>query len=229
MPERKCRTCGAIKALNEFPRNKRRKDGIDTRCSACNRAAVRVWRESDPERYARLHSAGYYRHKAKRNAKAREWAEQNPGKVAQAKREWVENNREKSRAIKKAWAERNPDAVRAKNQRWAAESREERNAKQRAWKRRNRAKVALDNHRRRARHRYTPGAEQYIDTLYGDVCGYCGAPATTIDHITPLAAGGANRWSNLTAACLSCNASKGDRSMLLWMLQRAGRTDRLAA
>ena len=42
-------------------------------------------------------------------------------------------------------------------------------------------------------------------------CGYCGQPATTVDHVTPKARGGADDEGNLMAACLSCNSGKRDR------------------
>lgn len=32
-------------------------------------------------------------------------------------------------------------------------------------------------------------------------CQYCGAHATTVDHIVPISKGGQNTWSNLVAAC----------------------------
>lgn len=45
-------------------------------------------------------------------------------------------------------------------------------------------------------------------------CAYCGAPATTIDHIIPSSRGGANTWDNLVCACLACNNRKGDKTPL---------------
>ena len=47
-------------------------------------------------------------------------------------------------------------------------------------------------------------------------CAYCGARATTIDHVTPLSRGGERTsWLNTVAACggtsRSCNARKADR------------------
>lgn len=48
-------------------------------------------------------------------------------------------------------------------------------------------------------------------------CVYCGATAPEvllqIDHIRPVAAGGANEITNLATACGSCNAGKSDRSL----------------
>jgi 5-methylcytosine-specific restriction endonuclease McrA len=43
-------------------------------------------------------------------------------------------------------------------------------------------------------------------------CGYCGAHATTIDHVQPRSRGGKDSWENLVACCLRCNNLKGDRT-----------------
>ena len=45
----------------------------------------------------------------------------------------------------------------------------------------------------------------------GRICHYCGAPATSVDHVIPKARGGSNNETNLVACCASCNASKRDR------------------
>lgn len=46
----------------------------------------------------------------------------------------------------------------------------------------------------------------------GHRCGYCGGPATTIDHLMPRSRGGRNSWRNTVAACGGCNQRKGDRT-----------------
>jgi 5-methylcytosine-specific restriction endonuclease McrA len=46
---------------------------------------------------------------------------------------------------------------------------------------------------------------------YGGRCYLCGEPATTIDHVIPLARGGSNWPANLRPCCRSCNATKGRR------------------
>lgn len=54
------------------------------------------------------------------------------------------------------------------------------------------------------------------------ICGYCRAPATTIDHVKPRSQGGKNLWENLVSACLKCNHRKRNRTpeeagmKLLW-------------
>ncbi len=46
-------------------------------------------------------------------------------------------------------------------------------------------------------------------------CQYCGQKTThlTIDHVIPRHLGGAHDWSNLVAACPSCNHRKGGRTL----------------
>jgi hypothetical protein len=45
--------------------------------------------------------------------------------------------------------------------------------------------------------------------LHAGRCRYCGG-ATRVDHIIPRAQGGTDSVRNLTAACASCNARKGE-------------------
>ena len=44
-------------------------------------------------------------------------------------------------------------------------------------------------------------------------CGYCGAAATTIDHVLPRARGGKTTWDNCVAACARCNRRKGSKTL----------------
>lgn len=43
-------------------------------------------------------------------------------------------------------------------------------------------------------------------------CAYCGARATTIDHLVPQSRGGGWTWLNTVAACSPCNATKANRT-----------------
>jgi len=53
-------------------------------------------------------------------------------------------------------------------------------------------------------------------------CVYCGAPATSLDHVVPKSRGGQHAWDNVVAACSRCNHAKADRSVadLGWRLPR---------
>ena len=43
------------------------------------------------------------------------------------------------------------------------------------------------------------------------LCGYCGKPGETMDHIVPHSRGGKTEWENLVLACKACNGRKADR------------------
>ena len=47
----------------------------------------------------------------------------------------------------------------------------------------------------------------------GWLCRYCGQPANSVDHVVPLAEGGARLDpTNLVACCLRCNSKRGGRA-----------------
>lgn len=56
----------------------------------------------------------------------------------------------------------------------------------------------------------------------GGRCVYCGAPATSLDHVVPRSRGGAHSWDNVVSACGRCNHVKADRGIaeLGWRLRR---------
>ena len=62
----------------------------------------------------------------------------------------------------------------------------------------------------------------------GSRCAYCGASATTIDHIVPRSRGGEDTWENLVACCLRCNNVKGDRTPMEmgWMMRTVPKAPR---
>jgi 5-methylcytosine-specific restriction endonuclease McrA len=52
-------------------------------------------------------------------------------------------------------------------------------------------------------------------------CWICGAPATEVDHVVPLATGGTDHPANLRPACRHCNRSRGAKSVETWRRERA--------
>ena len=56
-------------------------------------------------------------------------------------------------------------------------------------------------------------------------CAYCGATATSVDHVVPRSRGGRHVWDNVVAACGRCNRVKADRSVaeLGWRMRSVPR------
>lgn len=61
-----------------------------------------------------------------------------------------------------------------------------------------------------------------IFDAWGHGCAYCGATATTLDHVLPLARGGLTISANLIPACRSCNLAKGHQEVLDWFRAHHG-------
>lgn len=61
--------------------------------------------------------------------------------------------------------------------------------------------------------------------LRRDICPYCGLRGTgddllTLDHVTPVSSDGENNHRNLVGCCRFCNALKGSRSVLHFLLDQ---------
>ena len=55
-----------------------------------------------------------------------------------------------------------------------------------------------------------------IYKAWNHCCGYCGAAATSLDHIIPKFKSGSSNWYNLVPACRRCNCNKASSPMEEW-------------
>ncbi len=207
---RRCTKCGEEKALAEFTANKRASQGANNWCKPCYRAYSKAYyaktRSRRREQARTLRAANA----EERNERGRMWREQNPD----YDRNWYMENRNEVRARSRARYWKDPAAaIRA-----AVD-----------WAKRNPAKTNARNARRHARKRGAPGRgisgaewQQLIDDAVG-VCPYCSQKTDRleVDHIAPLALGGAHDINNAVAVCYSCNRSKKATPLLVWMARRA--------
>ena len=70
---------------------------------------------------------------------------------------------------------------------------------------------------------YTPDDIQKIKEFFDNCCAYCGVSlekGCQIDHVVPIAKGGADAIFNLVPACPRCNNSKNDRLLEEWYCQQ---------
>lgn len=188
---KRCSRCRETKPVNEFyARRDGAKATLRSPCKACLRIAHRERRRANP---------------AKARAEWHAYAKRNPDKIAQ----YVANRpKEQVRASSARHRARNRTRVLARRREiYAANIEAER---ERARLRVRRRRVGKDR----------DSVEYMEGPLADDPCSYCGNPATSVDHIDPIALGGSNHWSNLTAACASCNGGKCDTPLLFYLLRR---------
>ena len=180
-------------------------------CRECTKAKRKADREADPEAYRasqrkRLNNPEY---REANRARSEAWAKANPERKREGDRQWREANRERKAVADKAWAEANREKVR-ENQRRFRERHPDR-VRLNTW---------IQSSKRRGE-KMNAEAKAYSRILADDPCAYCGAEMEEIDHIVPRPqweGEGWNDWSNLSAACRSCNRSKADRSLLTFLL-----------
>jgi hypothetical protein len=70
---------------------------------------------------------------------------------------------------------------------------------------------------------FSPKEWRDLVTYFGQSCAYCTRHESvvgklTADHVTPLSRGGTGYIDNILPACLSCNATKGDKTLLEFLL-----------
>lgn len=133
----------------------------------------------------------------------------------------------------KAWARNNPEKV-AENMRSLRRRKGEEGLREyREYRRRNKDRYALHAKKKRAKRQAAISATvttitlsewNAIKTKQKGRCFYCGKTVKklTMDHVVPLVKGGEHSLSNIVAACLSCNCSKGKTDYIKFQ-QRNGK------
>jgi 5-methylcytosine-specific restriction endonuclease McrA len=115
-----------------------------------------------------------------------------------------------------AYREAHRDEHRAYDLAHYQQVREQRLAYRKEYRETHRDQVRANNNLRKARQRNAPIADltgaqwEQIKASYRGRCAYCGKPTDnlTMDHVVPLARGGAHTASNIVPACLTCNMRK---------------------
>jgi len=197
-----CTKCGEAKQADEFYKRRRAKDGLRCQCKACDAA------------YKKGYNA---EHKEENAARNKAWRDANPDKVAAYCAEHAEEIAARSRIYRAEHA----DGVAAYGRVYCADHADEVAARMREWRQANPEKKAAYKHRRRALQRAATVEDFDIVAVWerdSRTCIYCGATDNlTIDHIKPLAKGGAHNPDNLCVACLSCNSSKRATPLIRWL------------
>ena len=152
----------------------------------------------------------------------RKWRAENPERNHDNAVRWRDNNRDKERARYRRYDEANREKRRQAIARHRAENPEHHRALRRKWYH---ADPARFKDKFYAYHEQvknpSPGTREYMGIIAHDPCAYCGGgTATHVDHIVPRSAGGTHDWTNLTAACSTCNPSKGAKPLLEWLAIR---------
>jgi 5-methylcytosine-specific restriction endonuclease McrA len=202
-----CRKCRRELPVGEFTRC----DKIRW-CRECVRDYNRQYRARhserikayDRQRYAAdiesgraQRRASYRKHASQRKAQARQWYLDNKVQAVAARKRYLWAHPEEAKQYQRKWRLANLDAKTA------------------------------EKHRRRARMLAAPGVGvtaadwRAIKRSSLGLCAYCYSRSRlSMDHIEPIAFGGAHEPDNIVAACRSCNSSKSDAPLIVWLARK---------
>lgn len=215
-----CFRCKQIKQLENFNKKASGKYGRDSRCRDC-------CREIDKARYpARRESRLEY---------FSTWRAENQDHIKQYRQDYYAENCEVIRAKAMDWYFANIEQAKTSRKRYAIENADYLAKMALEWQRANPEKVAANNkkykdaHPEKAREyearrralMYENGVffiyRKEIGRLYSSACFYCEATEKIeADHVLPVKRTGCHGISNLVPACRSCNASKGEKTIMEW-------------
>lgn len=194
---KRCPRCCKFQPLTSFSKDNSRALGVMIYCKSCDTTRVMAWKAANPERW-NIYSRQYYeRHKPYR-LKVVLWKPKPKRKPLLT----TEEKRQRKRQSGREYRQRN---------------RAKRKAHLREYYKR--------NPELRRKHRGKGESFATQSWLWGDPCVYCGAPATTLEHIQAKATGGLDEWPNFAAACRQCNSYKCVTPLLLFLLERKPRTE----
>lgn len=184
-----CSKCKAEKATDLFSKDAARPDGLTNWCKQCRRTHYLA----NKDRVAKQMKVYSAENKDKLRINAARHYEKNKDLVLQ-------------RSMLRYYA--NIDKIQAQH-------RESGKKYSRLYPERNLVK----RHKRRARLRSNGVftiTNRELKTLYSLPCFYCGNAGGSLDHVVPIARGGAHGIGNIVPACMPCNMSKGSKLLSQW-------------
>lgn len=217
-----CPKCGETKpATTEFSHDKRARDGLQSKCKACN-AAYRDANRKRSNEYFRAHYAANKERVDKRN---RAYYAANKEQMTA----YREANKERRRQQRRAYRETHKKQE-SEQQRIYREANKEKTARiWHTWYIANRERVIarahVARHIRRGRIHNAEGTHSAADIRaqykrQKNLCYWCREQLIKpyhIDHVVPLSRGGSNWPENIVISCPACNLSKGNRLPHEWI------------
>lgn len=223
-----CSRCGTPKSLDDFPKDKSKRDGRYPVCKLCRSPLANAsYAARQPQERTRR-KVRYDANPAKFRAESKRFRDHlratNPEGLREYHRIYYQTH--KAQWIGYA-ANLDQEKVRRRSAAYRAANREKIQARVRDWFRRHPHVSTLASARYRSRLKQvektvTPEQLDEILAFFDHQCGYCLVDLRTLppklrtwDHMLALVRGGSNSAENVIPCCKPCNSRKKDRSMLL--------------
>lgn len=223
-----CKKCAVEKPIHEFGVNSILKSGISNVCRKCNAEASRNWAVKNPEKARSTTTNWRSENKEKISEYNREYRIRNAANVKQ----YAENYRAANKDVKKkssaAWYAANTQLAREIAADWRKANPDKVREMSRSWRTSNPDAVRLIHQNRRAKKRenggvLSKGLAQKLFKLQKGMCPCCKKSLGKdyeLDHIYPIALGGANSDKNIQLLRKQCNRSKRAKHPVDFMQSR---------
>lgn len=208
---KRCPKCGETKNIDEFYKNKSRKDGRSVWCKICDNANNKKYIQNNKE-----HMREYYKEKY--------W--KNPEKYRENRRRSNINNKDIIEERRKIYYQNNKDLILLRDKIYKDKNRDRVNARNRQYYKNHKEDFIFRARERKKRIRETKDGtitKETLDYMYESQfhkCDYCGCNLDEVgkhlDHILPLVKGGTHTLSNVHWVCPKCNLSKNDKTEEEW-------------
>ena len=224
-----CAPCGKWKKLDEFSKNKCKKDGLATVCKQCFSAINDVYCNKNKDKIAERQRNYYKKNKKKYRQYQKKRYLLKSEEVRKYSRQYRTQNRNRLKKRNRLYYENNFDRISEYHAGRYKRNRGEILSRNKEYKKRNPHIVAVCCNNRRARKKESIGrhtGKQWKAVLehYAprNLCLRCGKSPKrmrvdkrfkrlTQDHVIPLGMGGANSIDNIQPLCIRCN---------LWKIKR---------
>lgn len=235
---KRCTKCRETKPVALFSNAASSSDGLHWWCKACfavynasyapkAHAKYAADQAANPELCRAQRAEKYLANRVSILAQKKVYQAGNRDAIRARRRAYRIANATVIRAKKKAYHKANADRVRLKTRQWVKANPERARASVGRWLKTHPEQVSALAANRRALVLNAPGdgvtvadRRAVLDLAWG-LCAYCNERAVlAVDHIDPLARGGAHDVANLAAACKSCNSSKHDTTLVVWLARR---------
>lgn len=201
---------------------KQRRTACST-CVACWALASERMRRRNGSR-PRVHKFSPAEKRAMSNQRVRKWIERHPDGYAEMRRQMNVSRMEKYHSDIRFREEQKSEA-RLRARRY--DKTEINRRRREAYANGSTTQIEANDRRRAKKHGvdadFSASDYRRLRTEAGGICAYClERRRLTLDHVEPISKGGPHIPANAVMACQSCNTSKKDRPLLIFLMQRFG-------